>query len=97
MDITYEHRLTEVDDRSKNNERRLDDVEKRLDDNEKLISTVAVLASKQETMESDVKEVKSDVKSLINKPAQRWEGIVEKAILMLVAAVVSYLLARIGL
>lgn len=31
------------------------------------------------------------------KPAKRWEAVVEKALLMVVAAVVAYILARVGL
>ena len=48
-------------------------------------------------MESDVKEIKSDVKTLDEKPAKRWEAVVEKALLAVVAAVVAYFLGRMGL
>lgn len=38
-----------------------------------------------------------DVKELKAKPGKRWEGIVEKAIGILVAAVLGFMLARLGL
>ena len=97
MDMEIEHRLTAVEDRAASNTKRLDEVEKRQDDLDELVSTVKVLAVREENVENDVKEIKSDVKSLTNKPAQRWDGLVDKIILTLVAAVVGFILAKIGL
>ena len=97
METGYEHRLTEVEERAKLNSHRLDEVEKRQDDLDELVSTVKVLAVREENVETDVKEIKSDVKSLTNKPAQRWDSMVEKAIWAVVAAVVGFMLAQIGL
>ena len=97
METEYEHRLTEVEERAKSNSHRLDDVEKRQDDLDELVSTVKVLAVREENVETDVKEIKSDVKSLTNKPAQRWDRMVEKVIWAVVAAVVGFMLAQIGL
>ena len=96
MDFEHERRLTAVEDRSKSNTHRLDEMEKRQDDQEKLISTVAVLASKQETVESDVKEIKSDVKSLASKSGKRWDGLVEKIITVAVGVIVGYILIKLG-
>lgn len=97
METEYEHRLTEVEERAKSNSHRLDDVEKRQDDLDELVSTVKVLAIREENVETDVKEIKSDVKSLTNKPAQRWDRMVEKVIWAVVAAVAGFMLAQIGL
>lgn len=95
--LDMEHRLTEVEARSKSNAHRLDDVEKRQDNLDKLTTSVSLLAEREERMESDVKEIKSDVKTLAEKPAKRWESVVEKALLAVVAAVVAYFLGRMGL
>lgn len=97
METGYEHRLTEVEERAKSNSHRLDDVEKRQDNLDDLVSTVKVLAVREENVETDVKEIKNDVKSLTNKPAQRWDRMVEKVIWAVVAAVVGFMLAQIGL
>lgn len=97
MEINIEHRLTEVEQRSKSNAHRLDDVEKRQDNLDKLTTSVSLLAEREERMESDVKEIKSDVKTLAEKPAKRWDAVVEKALLAVVAAVVAYFLGRMGL
>ncbi len=97
MDMEHERRLTEVESRSKSNTKRLDDVEKRQDDLGELISTVKVLAVREENVENDVKEIKSEVKSLTSKPGKRWDNLVTQVIGIIVAAVVGFLLAKIGL
>ena len=97
MDLEYEHRLTEVEQRSKSNQHRLEDVERRQDNLDKLVSTVEVLAVKETNVENDVKEIKNDVKSLAQKPAQRWEMLVLEIIKLLTALFVGFLAAKQGL
>lgn len=97
MDLEHEKRLTEVEERAKSNSHRIDEMEKRQDNLDELVGTVKVLAVREENVENDVKEIKSDVKTLTNKPAQRWDGMVDKIIMLVVAAVVGFILARIGL
>ena len=97
MQVSIEHRLTEVEERTKSNQHRLDAVEKRQDDLDELVGTVKVLALREETVEKDVKEIKDDVKSLTSKPAKRWDALMDKILWAVVAAVVGFLLARIGL
>ena len=97
MDFEHEKRLTEVEERSKSNQHRLDDLEKRQDNFDNLISSVRVLADREERVESDVKEIKDDVKTLTSKPAKRWDNVIDKIIMTLVAAVVGFVLARFGM
>lgn len=97
MDIDIEHRLTEVENRTRSNSHRLDDIEKRQGNLEELTSTVKVLAVREENVENDVKEIKNDVKILTSKPGKRWDAAVDKVIWAVLAAVVAYILARIGL
>lgn len=99
MEVTkdFEHRITEVEARSKSNQHRLEDLEKRQDNLDELVGTVKELAVREENVESVVKEIKSDVKSLTNKPGQRWDGLVDKIIMTVAAAFVAYILTRIGL
>lgn len=92
----HEHRLTVVEDRSINNEHRLDNVEKRQDKLDELVSAVSVLATREENVENDVKEIKTDVKTLTNKSGKRWDGLVDKIILTVAAAIVGFILSRIG-
>lgn len=97
MQISVEHRLTEVEERSKSNTHRLDELEKRQDDLDELVSVVKVLAVREEAVENDVKEIKADVKILTSKPGQRWDSLVDKIIWAVAGAVVAFILAKIGL
>ena len=91
-----EHRLTEVEARSKSNAHRLDDLERRQDNLDDLVSTVKVLAVREEAVENDVKEMKTDVKSLINKSGQKWDNLIDRIVWAVAAAVVGFILAQIG-
>lgn len=86
----YEHRLTEV-------ETRVGELERRQDNLDDLVSTVKVLADREERVEDDVKEIKSDVKKLTEKPGQMWDGLVKQIVTALAAAVIGYILAQFGM
>jgi hypothetical protein len=92
-----EHRLTEVEGRSKSNAHRLDDLERRQDNLDDLVSTVKVLAVREEAVENDVKEIKNDVKSLTSKSGQKWDSLMDKIIWAVAGAVLAFLMAKIGL
>lgn len=97
MEREFEHRLTEVEDRSKSNSHRLDDLAKRQDNFDELVGTVKSLVVREENVENDVKEIKSDVKSLTQKPGQKWDSLMDKIILTIAAAVVGFILAKLGI
>ena len=97
MDLEHERRLTEVEARSKSNMKRLDEMEERQDNLEMLATSVSALASREERLETDVKEIKADVKTLTLQPAKRWNDIVDKVIWALLAAIIAFVLGRIGL
>lgn len=95
--MEHERRLTEVEQRTKSNSHRLDDIEKRQNAQDELVSAVAVLAHRQETVEMVVKEIKGDVKKIASKPSQRWEAMADKAIWAVLAAIISFMMGRVGL
>lgn len=97
MEREDEHRLTEVEERSKSNSHRLDEVEKRQDDLETMATAVSVLAEREQRVESDVKEIKADVKTLAEKPGKRYDALVDKVIWAVLAAVIAFILGRVGL
>lgn len=89
--------VAENEARSKSNTKRLDKVEARQDELDELVTSVALLAQAQESVKIDVQEIKEDVKALTEKPARRWDDFVGKLFWLLVAAVVGFALAKIGL
>lgn len=97
MEREVEHRLTEVEERSKSNTHRLDEVERRQDNLDTMAAAVSVLAEREKRVESDVKEIKADVKTLAEKPGKRYDALVEKVAWAVIAAVIAFILGRIGL
>ena len=95
--IDIEHRLTQVEDRTKSNTHRLDEMERRQDDLDELVSTVKVLAVREEAVESDVKEIKSDVKELNGKSGKKWDSLVNLIISAVAGGVVGLMLAQMGI
>ena len=90
-------KVQQVEDRSKSNAHRLDEVEKKLADNDEMLASIARLDQRQKDMDTDVKEIKADVKALAGKPAKRWESVVDKALMAVVTAIVGYIVIKLGL
>ena len=97
MDLEHEKRLTETEQRTKSNTKRLDKVEKWQADFGDLISTVKVLADREERVEKDVGEIKEAVQEIREKPGKRWEGVIDKIIFTVIGAVVTFLLVKLGI
>lgn len=97
MDLEHEKRLTEVEARSKSNTKRIDKLEEQTEAINRLATSMAVMAEKQDETTTIVTALDGKVTALEEKPAKRWESIVENVIWAVVAAVVGFLLAKIGL
>lgn len=92
-DLQMEHRITAVEKLSGSNRHRLDDIEKRQDNLDELVKSVALFAQEQEYIKEDVKEIKADLKALTDKPAKRWESLVDKLLLVAAGAFLGWLAA----
>ena len=55
------------------------------------------LETKLDSIGQKLDELSVTVKALADRPAKRWEGLVEKALWAVAAAVIAFLLAKIGL
>ena len=97
MDLEHEQRLTAVEERSKSNSHRLEALEKQTEAVNRLATSVSVMAERVENTGEKVDGLCTDVKELKAEPGKRWKGVVEKAIYIVVAAVVGYILAGLGL
>ncbi len=60
-------------------------------------TAVSLIEQRMEQIKEDTEEIKASVRELKDKPAKRWEGIVDKAVWAIAAAVIAFLLARMGL
>lgn len=90
-------RLTAVEQRSKSNSHRLETLEKHTEALNTLATSVAVMAERVETTGDKVDSLCTDVQELKSEPGKRWKSVVEKVIYIVVAAVVGFILARLGL
>lgn len=95
--VDHEHRLTKLEELAAGNKRRITKLEEGHEAMVELIKSVSAIAQKQKDMESDMKEIKADVKTLAGKPGQRWDSIVEKALLAIVAALVGWVMIKLGI
>ena len=89
--------LKEVEERSKGNARRIDSLEKKVDDLADVVGVLQAMKKDLEYLNTTVSETKSDVKSLMEKPAKRWDTLVEKILWGVVGAVLTFILAKGGL
>ena len=92
-ELQMEHRVTAVEKLAGSNRHRLDDIEKRQDNLDELVKSVALFSQEQEYIKEDVKEIKADVKALTDKPAKRWESLVDKLLLVAAGAFLGWLAA----
>lgn len=90
-------RLASAEEQHKSLFSRIDRQEKMLDTVHKLALSVNELASRQGTMQERIEGLCDDVEEIKATPAKRWNGLVEKIVMTLVGAVVTYALAKIGI
>lgn len=90
-------KYAEMDARGKSNTHRLDALEKNQKALNELTTSVKVLATEQSTMKTDIGEIKTGLKTLTDKPAKRWEAIVDKTIWLVAGALIAFVLAQLGL
>ena len=86
-----------IESRCKSNTHRINELQEHQTALDRLATAVEVLATKQETIEENVNEIKADVKSLKALPGSRWEAILMAALTAVIAGLVGFALARMGL
>lgn len=95
--IDWEHRLTEVEDRSKSNERRivqLEDLAKSIYD---LAKNMELMMRQQTQMGESLNKLTGDVETMKAEPGKKWRFVVEKALYFIVGGVMAVILAKVGL
>jgi t-SNARE complex subunit (syntaxin) len=97
MDLEHERRLTEVEERSKSNSHRLDKLEESTEAINRLATSMEVMAERQEQVVETVGKLDSKVTLLEEKPAKRWDALVDKIVWAIAAALIGFVLAQVGL
>ena len=94
-DLALEHQKT--DDRSIRNEGRIKKLEEESGVLHQLATSVAVMAEQLKTMNTSVSTLTNEVEELKDKPAKRWDSLIDKIVWAVVAALIGFALAKIGL
>ena len=97
-------KLADVDQRSKSNTHRINELSGQIDAVNRLAVSVEVLVQENKHQTEAINDVKDDVANLSGKveaieqrPVKKWEGIVEKIAKAVIAALVGYIFAKVGL
>lgn len=89
-------KLQEVMDKANRNEGRIKKLETEHEVLQKLATSVAVMAEQIKTMNVSVETLAGKVDKLEEKPGKRWETLMDKIIMVIAAAIVGFVLAKIG-
>lgn len=90
-------KLQETTDRSMRNEGRIKKLEAESSVLHQLATSVAVMAEQMKTMNENVITLTSEVDELREKPGKRWDGLIDKIVLIIASAVLTYALTKFGL
>lgn len=93
-----------VEEQTDNNTRRIDKLEQQTEALNDIATSVKLLVAEQThqteammAIKNDVAKLDQKVETIEKKPGDRWNQVVEKVILLTVAAVVGLIFAKIGL
>lgn len=86
-----------TDDRTIRNEGRIKKLEAENDVLHQLATSVAVMAEQLKTMNASVDSLTDKVDDMEKKPGKRWDSIVDKVVWAVLAAIIAFMLGRIGL
>jgi len=92
-----EHRLTELDQRSKSNTHRLDEHDEAIKENANLIGAIKELAVETKYMREDLNTTIERLNKLENKDGDKWEKFKWLIVAGLVTLILGYLAIGLGL
>ena len=93
----HEEFALRMDEEHKRQNKRIADVEAKVKDISDLTASVASLAKSVEQMAKTQEKQGKRLEILEQKPGNRWEALIDKAIWAVAAALIAYVLSNIGL
>lgn len=94
MTPEQETAIAAMNQRVASNTRRIEGLERGQEALNRLATAVEVLAAKQTVMDENLRRITGKLDTLEQRPARRWEALMDKILLALAGAFVAYLLAR---
>ncbi len=95
--LDLEHRVTENEARSKSNTKRIDKLEETTEAIHSMALSLERMTNNQETMSKTLTKLTGEVETIKAEPGKKWRFVVEKALYFTVGAVVTFLVAKMGL
>lgn len=96
-DIDFEHRLTEVEQRTKSNTIRIDEHDQEIKENNNLIGAIKELATEVKYMRADLNDTIERLNKLEGKDNDKWEKFKWLLVAGLVTIVLGSLAVQVGL
>ena len=93
----HEEFARRMDDEHKRQNKRISDLETQVEDIGSLTASVASLAKSVEQMAKAQEKQGKRLEALEQKPAKRWESLVDKALWAVAGALIAYVLSQVGL
>ena len=104
MDLEHERRLTDVEALAQHNKESIERLESSTEAISRLATSMELMVAEQKHQSTTISDIKTDVAKLDSKvetieqkPAKRWDSLVEKIIWAVVGGVITFILAKIGL
>lgn len=92
-----EHRLTDVESRSKSNQHRIDDLEQTQETIARLATSMEVMATETKHISTKVDTLDGKVEALEAKPGKKYDSLAEKALWAVLGAVIAFVMKTIGI
>lgn len=95
--IELDERTVRHSEQIKNCETKIADISKLTESVNKMATSVQVLANAQKSTEEKVDDLSQDIEEIKEKPAKRWENTVHLVFELVLTAVVTFVLIKMGL
>lgn len=92
-----DERVTRHTEQIKTAFNRIDDVKNLADSVHKLASSVEVLTREQQLSNSKMDKLAADVEEIKGRPAKKWDNMASTLLTVIITAVITFILAKIGI
>ena len=96
-EATLEHRLTDIENRSKSNTKRLDELDSKVEDITDLVISVKELVLEVKHMREDLNETSQRVNRLEARDTEKWDKFKWLIVAGLVTVFLGYIAVSVGL
>lgn len=90
-------RVQKIEDIQKSHRQAIDKQADLIKDIQQLSTSVSILANNMEAMLKEQQRQNERIHTLENRPLKRWDSVVDKIIMLILGAIISLCLAKLGL